>query len=219
MSEAEERCKSPQAGINHGFWGRFNPTTDTELLAKEVPMKMQALKGLAVAAFIVILGASSANASSAAKAHYGDWLTQEVHHQLVLLPFYSVFDNLAYKVDGSEVTLLGQVTLPTVKIDAENAVKSIEGVTKVVNDIEVLPVSPMDDQIRRAEFRAIYGEPALQRYAFGPVPPIHIIVKGGHVTLEGVVANQADRELVYMRANGVPGVFSVTNNLRVESDE
>ena len=182
-------------------------------------MKMQALKGLAVAAFIVMLGASSATASSTATAQYEDWLTQEVRHQLVLLPFYSVFDNLEYKVDGSEVTLLGQVTLPTVKIDAENAVKRIEGVTKVTNNIEVLPVSPMDDQIRRAEFRAIYSEPALQRYAYGPVPPIHIIVKGGHVTLEGVVANQADKELVYMRANGVPGVFSVTNNLRVQSGE
>jgi hyperosmotically inducible protein len=177
-------------------------------------MKMQALKGFASAVLIAMLGASSTSANSTANT---DWLTQEVRHQLVLLPFYSVFDNLEYKVDGSEVTLLGQVTLPTVKIDAENAVKRIEGVTKVVNDIELLPVSPMDDQIRRAEFRAIYGEPALQRYAFGPVPPIHIIVKGGHVTLEGVVANQADKELVYMRANGVPGVFSVTNNLRVES--
>ena len=182
-------------------------------------MKMQALKGLAVAAFIVMLGASSATASSTATAQYEDWLTQEVRHQLVLLPFYSVFDNLEYKVDGSEVTLLGQVAQPVVKIDAENAVKRIEGVTKVTNNIEVLPVSPMDDQIRRAEFRAIYGEPALQRYAFGPVPPIHIIVKNGHVTLEGVVDNRTDSELAYMRANGVPGVFSVTNNLRVQSGE
>jgi hyperosmotically inducible protein len=104
-------------------------------------MKMQALKGFAVAAFIVMLGASSASASSTAGGYYGE-LTQEVRHQLVLLPFYSVFDNLEYKVDGSEVTLLGQVTLPTVKIDAENAVKRIEGVTKVTNNIEVLPVSP-----------------------------------------------------------------------------
>jgi osmotically-inducible protein OsmY len=184
-------------------------------------MRMQALKGFAASAFILMLVASSASASSTAteQYQYEDWLTQEVRHQLVLLPFYSVFDNLEYKVDGSEVTLLGQVTLPTVKIDAENAVKHIEGVTKVNNKIEVLPVSPMDDQIRRAEFRAIYREPALQRYAFGPVPPIHIIVKNGHVTLEGVVDTQADKELVYMRANGVPGVFSVTNNLRVESGD
>src|SRR5437588_6257932 len=190
-----------------------------QLFVKEVPMRLQALKGFAAAAFIVMLGASSASASSTATSRYEDWLTRQVRHQLVLLPFNSVFDNLEYKVDGTEVTLLGQVMLPTVKIDAENAVKRIEGVTKVVNDIEVLPVSPMDDQIRRAEFRATYGEPALQRYAFGPVPPIHIIVKGGHVTLEGVVDTQSDKALVYIRADGVPGVFSVTNNLRVESGE
>jgi hyperosmotically inducible protein len=148
---------------------------------------------------------------------YQDWLAEEVRHRLVLLPFYSVFDNLECRVDGSTVTLLGQVTQPTVKVDAENTVKGIEGVSKVINNIEVLPVSPMDDQIRRAEFRAIYNDPALRRYAFGPVPPIHIIVKGGHVTLEGVVRNQADKDLVYIRANSVPGVFSVTNNLQVES--
>ena len=150
---------------------------------------------------------------------YEDWLSQEVHNQLVLLPFYSVFDNLEYKINDREVTLLGQVTQPTVKTDAEVAVKAIEGVTKVIDNIEVLPVSPMDDQIRRAEFRAIYRDPALQRYAFGPVPPIHIIVKDGHVTLEGVVANQGDKNLVNIRANAVPGVFSVTNNLRIESSE
>jgi len=150
---------------------------------------------------------------------YQDWLSQEVHNQLVLLPFYSVFDNLEYKINDREVTLLGQVTQPTLKTDAEVAVKAIEGVTKVIDNIEVLPVSPMDDQIRRAEFRAIYRDPALQRYVFGPVPPIHIIVKDGHVTLEGVVANQGDKNLVNIRANAVPGVFSVTNNLRIESSE
>ena len=150
---------------------------------------------------------------------YEDWLSQEVHNQLVLLPFYSVFDNLEYKINDREVTLLGQVTQPTVKTDAEVAVKGIKGVTKVIDNIEVLPVSPVDDQIRRAEFRAINRDPALQRYAFGPVPPIHIIVKDGHVTLEGVVANQGDKNLVNIRANAVPGVFSVTNNLRIESSE
>ena len=150
-------------------------------------------------------------------AHYQAWLTNEVRHQLVMLPWYSVFDNLEYKVDGSEVTLLGQVVNPTLKFDAENAVKHIEGVTRVVNDIEILPPSPMDYRIRRAEYRAIFGEPALERYAMGAVPPIHIVVKGGHVTLEGVVATQFDKDLANMRANEVPGIFSVTNNLRVES--
>jgi hyperosmotically inducible protein len=149
-------------------------------------------------------------------AHYQAWLTNEVRRQLVMLPWYSVFDNLEYKVDGSEVTLLGQVVNPTLKFDAENAVKHIEGVTRVVNDIEILPPSPMDYRIRRAEYRAIFGEPALERYAMGAVPPIHIVVKGGHVTLEGVVATQFDKDLANMRANEVPGIFSVTNNLRVE---
>src|SRR5580704_11096570 len=151
-------------------------------------------------------------------ARYGPWLGTEVRHQLVTLPWYSVFDNLEYRVDGSEVTLLGQVVNPTLKIDAGNAVKNIEGVTKVVNDIEVLPPSPIDDQIRRAELRAIFGEPALERYGIGSVPPIHVVVKEGHVTLEGVVASQSDRDLVNIRANSVPGIFSVTNNLRLESD-
>jgi hyperosmotically inducible periplasmic protein len=189
-----------------------------------------------VSRFVAVLFATSvfAAAAIAADAHsinvdltppdphymlYQDWLAQEVHHQLVLLPFYSVFDNLEYKINGREVTLLGQVAQPTVKTDAEYAVKGIEGVTKVIDNIEVLPVSPMDDQIRRAEFRAIYRDPALQRYAFRPVPPIHIIVRDGHVTLEGVVANQGDKNLVNIRANAVPGVFSVTNNLRIESSE
>jgi hyperosmotically inducible protein len=150
-------------------------------------------------------------------AHYQAWLTNEVRHQLVMLPWYSVFDNLEYKVDGSEVTLLGQVVNPTLKFDAENAVKHIEGVTKVVNDIEILPPSPMDYQLRRAEYRAIFSKPGLERYAMGAVPPVHIVVKGGHVTLEGVVATQLDKDLINMRANLVPGIFSVTNNLRVES--
>ena len=179
-------------------------------------MRTQALKVFAAAAFIVMLGASSASASSMATEQYENWLTQEVHHQLVLLPFYSVFDNLEYKVDGSEVTLLGQVVLPTVKIDAENAVKRIEGVTKVNDNIQVLPLSPFDNGIRRAEYRAIFREPGLQRYALGALPPIHIIVENSHVTLEGVVDSQGDNDLAGLRANGVPNVFSVTNNLKVE---
>ncbi len=145
----------------------------------------------------------------------GGHITQEVHHQLVMLPFYSVFDNLAYKVNGSTVTLLGQVTRPTLKSDAERAVKSIEGVNNVVNDIEVLPVSPMDDQIRRAVYRAIYSKPGLDMYAMRAVPTIHIIVKNGHVTLTGAVANQGDKTRAGIAAKGVPNVFSVTNDLRV----
>jgi hyperosmotically inducible protein len=142
-------------------------------------------------------------------------ITKEVRHELVMLPYYSVFDNLAYKVDDHTVTLLGQVTRPSVKNDAENVVKKIEGVEKVVNNIEVLPASPMDDQIRRAEFRAIYGDPTLSKYAWGAVPPIHIIVNSGRVSLAGVVDNESDKNVAGIRAKEVPGVFSVQNNLRV----
>jgi lipid-binding SYLF domain-containing protein len=143
-------------------------------------------------------------------------LEKEVRHELVMLPYYGVFDNLAFRVDGSTVTLLGQVTRPTLKSDAERVVKSIEGVQSVNNQIEVLPVSPNDDRIRLAVYRAIYGDPALNRYGLQAVPSIHIIVKNGNVTLEGVAANEGDRNIANIRANGVPGVFSVTNNLAVE---
>lgn len=142
-------------------------------------------------------------------------LIQEVRHQLVLLPYYSVFDNLAFRVEGDTVILEGQVVRPTLKSDAENVVKKIESVSKVVNNIEVLPPSPMDDQIRRAVYRAIYGDPALSRYAESAVPSIHIIVKNGSVTLVGVVDSETDKNLAYMRASGVPNVFSVKNELVV----
>lgn len=145
-----------------------------------------------------------------------DRITREVRHELVMLPYYGVFDNLAYSVNGSTVTLMGEVTRPTLKSDAENAVKHIEGVTNVVNNIKVLPLSSMDDRIRIAEYRAIYSQPGLDRYALQAVPPIHIIVDNGHVTLVGVVGSQADKDMAGVRANGVSGVFSVTNNLRVE---
>ena len=146
-------------------------------------------------------------------------IMKEVRHELVLLPFYGVFDNLAYQVaaDGT-VTLLGQVSRPTLKSDAENVVKRIEGVEKVNNNIQVLPLSPNDDRIRRATYRAIYGHSALNQYELRAVPPIHIIVNNGHVTLEGVVARQMDKQIAEMQAKSVSGVFSVTNNLRVESD-
>jgi hyperosmotically inducible protein len=146
-----------------------------------------------------------------------DRVSREVRHELVMLPYYGVFDNLAYSVNGGTVTLLGQVTNPVLKSDADNVVKKIEGVTRVDNKIQVLPLSPMDDQIRRTTFRSIYSEPSLNRYAYQAVPPVHIIVDNGKVTLEGVVNSEADRNLAGMRANQVPGVFSVTNNLRVEN--
>jgi hyperosmotically inducible protein len=144
-------------------------------------------------------------------------LQQEVGHQLRLLPFYSVFDDLRYKVEGYNVELSGAVTRPTLKTDAERTVKKIEGVESVTNNIKVLPVSTMDDRIRLAEYRAIYGQATLNRYALQAIPPIHIIVENGHVSLVGVVANEMDKNVAGIQANTVPGVFSVTNNLMVES--
>lgn len=145
-------------------------------------------------------------------------LMKEVRHELVLLPYYGVFDNLAYKIDpNGTVTLLGQVTRPTLKSDAESAVKHIEGVEQVVNQIEVLPLSPNDDNIRRGVYRALYGNDALGQYALQAVPPIHIIVKNGNITLIGAVGSQMDKTIAGTQANGVPGAFSVTNNLVVDS--
>src|SRR5437868_5161271 len=142
-------------------------------------------------------------------------IQKEVRHELLMLPYLGVFDNLGYKVDGYNVTLVGQVTRPTLKSDAENVVKKIEGVEKVDNQIEVLPPSPMDDQLRRRLYREIYGYPSLQKYSLGVQQPIRIIVKNGNVSLEGVVDNEADKNTAGIRAKGVSGVFSVNNNLQV----
>ena len=169
------------------------------------------MKPLLVLTLLFSMGLTAAD-----KRGGGDRLTREVRHELVMLPYYGVFDNLAYRVDGSTVTLMGQVTRPTLKSSAENVVKDIEGVTKVVNNIEVLPVSPDDDRIRIAIYRAIYGNTALSRYEMQAVPPVHIIVKNGNATLEGVVANEGDKNIANIQAKSVPGVFSVTNNLRTD---
>jgi len=145
-------------------------------------------------------------------------MIQEIRHKLVTLPYYGVFDDLGFTVNGGTVTLEGEVTQPGfLKDNAEKVVKEVEGVTNVVNNIEILPLSGNDDRIRRAVYRAIYGDPALStRYGFRAVPSLHIIVKNGHVRLEGVVANEFDSNLARIRANGVPGVFSVDNDLKVE---
>ena len=144
-------------------------------------------------------------------------IAREVRHRLVMLPYYGIFDDLAFFVTGSVVTLVGQVVNPTLKSDAENVTKRVEGVERVINEIEVLPPSPMDNQLRIAEYHAIYEDPALStRYAFRALPSIHILVKGGNVTLEGVVANASDKSLINVRANSVPNVSSVTNNLQME---
>jgi hyperosmotically inducible protein len=182
------------------------------------------MKSLAIClcAFAFVAGAQNRDQRTADRAgapggNADARISREVRHELVMLPYYGVFDNLAYRVDGRTVTLLGQVTRPTLKSDAGNVVKGIEGVEKVNNEIQVLPLSPMDDRIRMAEFRAIYSTQGLDRYGMQAVPPIHIIVDNGKVTLEGVVATEADKNLAGVKANGVAGVFSVNNNLRVES--
>jgi hyperosmotically inducible protein len=136
-------------------------------------------------------------------------------HQILMLPYYDVFDAIGFKVEGYDVTLFGKVTKPYLKDDAARVVKKIEGVERVNNQIEVLPVSFNDDRLRRHLFRAIYGYGPLQRYALPPIKPIRIIVDRGHATLEGMVDSQFDKNLANIRANGVSGVFSVANHLSV----
>ena len=143
-------------------------------------------------------------------------LTEQVRHELAMLPFYSVFDNLMFEVDGRRAILTGQVSRPTLKTDAERVVKRIEEVESVVNRIEVLPLSSHDDRIRLALYRALYGHQNLHRYVLHSVPPIHIIVNNGDVTLVGAVASEAEKNIAGILANGVSGVFSVTNNLQVD---
>jgi hyperosmotically inducible protein len=168
-----------------------------------------------VAVVILLSFATPGFAQDQPSAKAQERIVKEVRHELLMLPYFGVFDNIAYKVDGYTVTLLGQVVRPTLKSDAENAVKHIEGVEKVDNQIEVLPLSPMDDRLRLELYRAVYGYPALEKYALGVQKPIRIIVKNGHVTLEGVVDNEGDKNLAGLRANGVSGTFSMTNNLQV----
>ena len=165
--------------------------------------------------YIFVIAVLTTGMAFAENNHPAGPIAKEVRHELVMLPYLDVFDNLSYKVDGDVVTLSGQVTLPTLKTDAERVVKSIEGVERVDNQIEVLPLSNHDDRLRLSLFRAIYGYPSMNRYALPVIKPIRIIVKNGHVTLEGVVDNAADKNIANIRANGVHGAFSVTNNLRV----
>ena len=158
---------------------------------------------------------ASANQSSAGNQRMQERITQDVYHKLAMLPQLSIFDNLSYKVNGSTVTRLGQVRNAVLKSEAEDAVKHIEGVETVDNQIQILPPSTNDDLIRRQVARAIFNDNRLFPYSVEAVPPIHIIVNGGHVTLDGVVNSQGDKNEAGLRANSVPGVFSVQNNLKV----
>jgi hyperosmotically inducible protein len=177
-----------------------------------------------VAAAILVLSVPLVAASKAVPAPTAQnldenqlHLAKEIRHQLLMLPYYSVFDNLQFSLEGDHTVILsGQTIRPTTKSGAENVVRRIEGVDKVVNNIEVLPLSPFDNSIRRAEYRAIFSQPGMYRYRNQSIPPIHIIVKNGHVTLVGVVNSSMDKTLAGIAANNVPNVFSVTNDLMVE---
>lgn len=165
---------------------------------------------------VALLAARPGLADNHGGAGHSARLEREVRRELVTLPFYSVFDDLRFRVDGSTVVLMGKVSRPTLKSDAEGVVKRIEGIEKVENRIEVLPLSPNDDRLRIAVYRAIYGHSALETLAIRAVPPIHIIVENGNVALEGVVASELQKRVAGAQANSVPGAFSVVNNLRVE---
>jgi hyperosmotically inducible periplasmic protein len=177
------------------------------------------MKRVLVSSLTVMLAASlvSRAVQSTADQRSQQRISHEVRNELVTLPQLSIFDNLGFKVDGDTVTLTGQVKNAVLKDSAEKVVKDIEGVKEVNNEIEVLPPSPSDDRIRHDVARAIFTDDRLFRYSMGAVPPIHIIVNRGHVTLVGVVANQPDKDAAGLRAKLVPGVFSVQNNLRVEN--
>jgi hyperosmotically inducible periplasmic protein len=183
---------------------------------------MKTLKGKLIA-FAAALALTTGAALSVPTAAHGQAFAEQqlgksIRHELVTLPYYGVFDNLAYEINGGTVTLHGQVVRPSTRKDAERRVAKLNGVTHVVNQIEVLPLSPFDDQIRRATYRSIFNTAGLYRYALGGNPSLHIVVNHGHVTLEGVVANEGDKNLAYIAASQVPGVFSVTNNLRTDQD-
>lgn len=180
--------------------------------------------GFAAVALFVAMAASMASVSATPLAEGGQGFDQQgvskrVRKELVTLPYYGVFDNLAYQIEGRTVTLYGQVVHPTTRSDAARRVAKIKGVERVVNNIEVLPLSSFDDRIRAQAYRSIFNTSSLYRYALGSNPSLHIVVNRGHVTLEGVVGNRTDKQLAEFAARGIPGVFSVTNNLRAESDE
>jgi len=142
-------------------------------------------------------------------------IARDVQHEILMLPYYGVFDAISFRVDGYSVTLAGWVTRPTLKPDAERVVQSVEGVEKVQNQIEVLPLSPNDDRLRFALYRAIYGSSVLERYAIRSIAPIRIIVNNGNAALDGYVDSAADKTIAVHLANGVSGVFSVTDRLEV----
>jgi len=179
-------------------------------------MKRNALSHMVLTATLAVVpfGAFGAVENGPADAAT---IAKKVRHELVMLPFYGIFDNLAFEVNDGTVTLHGAVTRPTLKSSAERVTQMVPGVTSVINRIEVLPLSRFDDDVRLRVAWAVYGQSALNRYALGAQPSIRILVKNGEVTLEGVVLNEMDLNIANLQANGVFGVFKVTNNLRTET--
>ncbi|MGB8508687.1 MAG: BON domain-containing protein [Pyrinomonadaceae bacterium] len=177
-------------------------------------------KIIALATILVITASSAMAATTGAPVESGNYerVAKQVRHELVTLPYYGVFDNLSYQINGGTVTLSGQVVRPTTRSEAARRVAKLAGVSRVVNNIEVLPLSTFDDSIRARTYRSVFNTASLYRYALGNNPSLHIVVNRGHVTLEGVVANEGDRRFAYSAAMGVPGVFSVTNNLRTDRE-
>lgn len=173
------------------------------------------MKRWMVATVLLALAVTAAAQSTAERSEQR--ISEQVRHELMMLPQYSTYDILGYRIDGDTVVLTGEVRNAVLQPEAEDAVKKIEGVSKVVNQIKVLPPSSFDDAIRLRVARAVFSAPGLTPYAMGVVTPIHIIVENGHVSLEGVVNSEADKTQAGMRANLVPGVFQVNNNLRVQS--
>jgi hyperosmotically inducible protein len=166
----------------------------------------------------VLTGAFASAAGSTTAGIPQAALEDRVRHELLSLPYYNVFEDLYYRVDGDVVTLSGKVTRPIVSRDAVNAVKRLAGVERVDNQIEVLPLSSYDNRLRLQAYYAIYGFAPLQRYGLGTQPSIRILVKNGNVTLAGAVRSAADRDMAFLRANAIPGALSVSNELRVERD-
>jgi hyperosmotically inducible periplasmic protein len=173
------------------------------------------LRQLLAGVLLLTLGSASA-ASAQMLIPREDRVSWNIYRELITLPYYGVFDHLSFEVGpGGVVTLRGDVTRPTLKSDAEARIKGIEGIEEIRNEIEVLPPSPQDDRIRLQVFRAIYRNTTLERYGLSAMPPIHIIVRNGNVTLRGYVDNKADAQIAEMQARSVPGTFTITNNLEV----
>jgi hyperosmotically inducible protein len=194
----------------------FNCDTEGEMIKKSLSWFLAGAMSIAVSGIGLAQNSDGKAQVGQGPQRMQDRISREVFHELVMLPQLTIFDNLQYKVDGNRVTLMGQVQDAILKDSAEKVVKKIEGVEGVTNQIEILPPSPNDDRIRRQVARALFNDERLFRYSMGSVPPIHIIVKNGHVTLEGVVNSQADKDAANLRANEVPGVFSVENHLQVQ---